>query len=77
MDLNTVTVYRAARSRSDLDLARGERFLGGGTWLYSEPQPEATGPTNAEGSVAPEGPTMGPKVGTGSAGPEEVNRRGD
>ncbi len=43
MDLNTVTVYRAARSRSDLDLARGERFLGGGTWLYSEPQPEATG----------------------------------
>lgn len=43
MDLNTVTVYRTAHSRADLDLAPGERFLGGGTWLYSEPQPEATG----------------------------------
>lgn len=43
MDLTTVTAYRAARTRADLALAPGERILGGGTWLYSEPQPETTG----------------------------------
>lgn len=43
MDLHTVTRYRAARSRSDLALAPGERILGGGTWLFSEPQVETTG----------------------------------
>lgn len=43
MDLNTVTGYRPARTREDLVLAPGERLLGGGTWLYSEPQPETTG----------------------------------
>lgn len=43
MDLHTVTAYRAARTRADLALAPGERILGGGTWLYSEPQTEATG----------------------------------
>ena len=43
MDLHTVTRYRAARSRTDLALAPGERILGGGTWLFSEPQLETTG----------------------------------
>ncbi len=43
MDLHTVTTYRAARTRADLALAPGERILGGGTWLYSEPQVDATG----------------------------------
>ena len=43
MDLNTVTGYRFAQSRADLELAPGEVILGGGTWLFSEPQIEATG----------------------------------
>ncbi len=43
MDLHTVTRYRAARSREDLALAPGERILGGGTWLFSEPQLATTG----------------------------------
>lgn len=43
MDLNTVAVYRRARSRADLALAPGERIMGGGTWLFSEPQVETTG----------------------------------
>ena len=43
MDLNTVTAYRAARTRGDLALADGETILGGGTWLYSEPQLATSG----------------------------------
>jgi CO/xanthine dehydrogenase FAD-binding subunit len=43
MDLNTVTSYRFATSRDDLALAPGEKVLGGGTWLFSEPQPAVTG----------------------------------
>lgn len=43
MDLHTVTGFRRARSRADLVLAPGERILGGGTWLFSEPQPGVTG----------------------------------
>ncbi|MFG6503551.1 FAD binding domain-containing protein [Microbacterium sp. P05] len=43
MDINTVTSFRRARTRADLTLAPGEIFLGGGTWLMSEPQPGATG----------------------------------
>jgi xanthine dehydrogenase FAD-binding subunit len=43
MDLHTVQHYRPARSRADLRLAPGERVLGGGTWLYSEPQLDTTG----------------------------------
>lgn len=42
MDL-TVTSLRAARTRDDLRLAPGERLLAGGTWLFSEPQPDVTG----------------------------------
>lgn len=43
MDLGTVTSFRAARSRDDLALAGGEVVVGGGTWLFSEPQPDVTG----------------------------------
>jgi len=43
VDLNTVTSYRFARSRADLSLTAGEKVLGGGTWLFSEPQPDVTG----------------------------------
>jgi CO/xanthine dehydrogenase FAD-binding subunit len=43
VDLTSVAGYRAATCRADLALAPGEVFLGGGTWLYSEPQPEVTG----------------------------------
>lgn len=43
MDLNTVTDYRFARSRSDLTLVPGEAVMAGGTWLFSEPQPATTG----------------------------------
>ncbi|MFG6444461.1 FAD binding domain-containing protein [Microbacterium sp. P07] len=43
MDINTVTSFRRARTRDDLALAPGEAFLGGGTWLMSEPQPGTTG----------------------------------
>jgi len=42
MDLVTVQSARVARERGDLALAPGEVVIGGGTWLYSEPQ-EATG----------------------------------
>lgn len=34
---------RVARTRDDLAFASGEVPLGGGTWLYSEPQPGTTG----------------------------------
>ena len=43
MDQGTVTSYRLARSRADLELAPGERVVAGGTWLYSEPQVAVTG----------------------------------
>jgi xanthine dehydrogenase FAD-binding subunit len=43
LDINTVAGYRFARARPDLALAEGERVLGGGTWLFSEPQPDVTG----------------------------------
>jgi CO/xanthine dehydrogenase FAD-binding subunit len=43
MDLNGVTSFREARSRDELRLGPGEMLLGGGTWLFSEPQPGATG----------------------------------
>ncbi|MEQ3549426.1 FAD binding domain-containing protein [Pseudonocardia nematodicida] len=43
MDLHTVTGFRRAHDRADLALAPGERLLGGGTWLFSEPQSDVTG----------------------------------
>lgn len=43
MDLNTVVSVRSARTRADLMLSPGEAILGGGTWLFSEQQPQITG----------------------------------
>lgn len=43
MDLHTVTSFRRARTRADLDLAPGEAFVAGGTWMFGEPQPGVTG----------------------------------
>lgn len=43
MDLVAVQSARVARTRGDLDLLPGEAVIGGGTWLYSEPQPGVTG----------------------------------
>lgn len=41
MDLNAVTAVLRPRERGDLaDVTAGDAFLGGGTWLFSEPQPE-------------------------------------
>jgi CO/xanthine dehydrogenase FAD-binding subunit len=43
MDLIEVETMRVATSRADLALAPGEAVLGGGTWLFSEPQPGIRG----------------------------------
>jgi len=43
MDLITVQSARVANTRDDLALAHGEVPIGGGTWLYSEEQPQITG----------------------------------
>ena len=43
MDLVEVRETRIAHTRSDLDFAPGVKPLGGGTWLFSEPQPGVTG----------------------------------
>jgi len=43
MDLSTVTGFRPARERADLDLRPGEALVAGGSWLFSEPQPHLTG----------------------------------
>ena len=43
MDLIDVREVRVAHSRADMVLRPGERAMGGGTWLYSEPQPGLTG----------------------------------
>lgn len=42
MDLHTVSEYTVARSRDDLAWDPGTAFVGGGTWLFSEPQPHLT-----------------------------------
>lgn len=38
-----MTAVRVPRSRADLAFTTGEAPLGGGTWLYSEPQTDITG----------------------------------
>lgn len=43
LDIHTVTSYRHAQDRADLILAPGERIVAGGTWFFSEPQPDVTG----------------------------------
>ena len=41
MDINTITELLRPRARSDMAGTRpGDAFLGGGTWLFSEPQPD-------------------------------------
>ncbi|WP_062312438.1 FAD binding domain-containing protein [Demequina rhizosphaerae] len=66
MDLSAVTGYRVATSRADLALAPGERFLAGGTWLFSEPNRDVTGLVDLAGLPGPrlevsrEGLTIGP-----------------
>ncbi|WP_062297939.1 FAD binding domain-containing protein [Demequina maris] len=53
MDLAAVTGYRVATSRADLALAPGERFLAGGTWLFSEPNRDITGLVDLAGLPGP------------------------
>jgi len=43
MDLIDVREIRVARTRDDVTFGYGEVPLGGGTWLFSEPQPGTTG----------------------------------
>ncbi len=43
MDLNTVRRIRPAHDRADLVPSAGEVYLAGGTWLFSQPQPDVTG----------------------------------
>jgi CO/xanthine dehydrogenase FAD-binding subunit len=43
MDLISVRTVRVPQRRDQLALAPGEVTLGGGTWLFSEPQPGVTG----------------------------------
>ncbi|MFW6774227.1 FAD binding domain-containing protein [Nocardioides sp. CPCC 205120] len=43
MDLAELTGVRVARTEDDLVLRPGEAWLGGGSWLYSTPQPHLTG----------------------------------
>ncbi|MBS44013.1 MAG: FAD-binding molybdopterin dehydrogenase [Nocardioides sp.] len=46
MDLSSVTSWRAATQRADLATlatTAGETVVAGGTWLFSEPQPDVTG----------------------------------
>ena len=38
MDLSTVTAVRSPTSRADLAITDSEALLGGGSWLFSEPQ---------------------------------------
>jgi CO/xanthine dehydrogenase FAD-binding subunit len=41
MDLNTVTAIARPRSRDEIKpFAEGDAYLAGGTWLFSEPQPQ-------------------------------------
>ena len=53
MDLVDVRALRIARTRSDLSLAPDERVMGGGTWLFSEPQPGVAGVVDLAGLAWP------------------------
>lgn len=54
MDLADVTSYRVPTTRRELVLQPGERPLGGGTWLFSEPQPGVTGLVDLQGMGWPD-----------------------
>lgn len=43
MDLATVSTVRSPHTRDDVGLGESEALLGGGSWLYSEPQTHLTG----------------------------------
>jgi CO/xanthine dehydrogenase FAD-binding subunit len=43
VDIVSVRSFRRPTRRGELGLARGETFLAGGSWLFSEPQPGVTG----------------------------------
>lgn len=58
MDL-VIDSLRVAHGRGDLALADGETFLGGGTWLYSQPEHHLA-PENTE--VSPAAPTEDTRV---------------
>ena len=58
MDL-VIDSLRVAHGREDLALADGETFLGGGTWLYSQPEHHLA-PENTE--VSSDAPTEGTRV---------------
>ncbi|WP_419390885.1 FAD binding domain-containing protein [Demequina sp. SO4-13] len=49
MDLTAVQAVRIARSRADLTLGPGERYLAGGTWMFSDDQPGVTGLVDLSG----------------------------
>ncbi len=49
MDLIELERMRVASTRADLALAPGEAVLGGGTWLFSEPQPGVRGLVDLSG----------------------------
>lgn len=41
LDINTITAVRRPRERAELwPFCEGDAWLGGGTWLFSEPQPK-------------------------------------
>jgi CO/xanthine dehydrogenase FAD-binding subunit len=40
VDLHMITALRRPGSRAELALRPGEAVLGGGTWLFAEPQPD-------------------------------------
>lgn len=62
MDLVELTGVRVARTRDDLRLAPGEAFLGGGSWLYSTPQPGLRGLVDLTGlGWAPTEPLAAPE----------------
>jgi hypothetical protein len=43
MDLNTISEVARPRARAEMPVWRaGDAWLGGGTWLFSEPQPRVT-----------------------------------
>lgn len=49
MDLISVRTVRVPRTRDEVLCAPGETLLGGGTWLFSEPQPHVTGVVDLTG----------------------------
>lgn len=50
VDINTITSVRRPRSRAELwPFREGDAWVGGGTWLFSEPQPKLSGLVDLSG----------------------------